>query len=116
MNQNDEWTIESLMGTMTAKEKVNFAYWLANKTEYAEQELLDFYRDYINGVSSFNCFFRHIPVKALSCYSNESFYVVCKGKTLEDAVRNYKRDFDKTRWKAVEFITHVINKNTQGTI
>jgi hypothetical protein len=96
---------------MSHKETVDFAYWLSHLTEYGEQELLDFYRDHINGVQSFQCFFRHTPVRSLSFYSNEGMYVVCKGKTLEEAVRNYKRDFDKTRWKSVEFVTSVEKKN-----
>jgi glutamate racemase len=49
-------------------------------------------------------------VKSISPYSTRSFYVTIKGKTLEEAIKNYKRDFDKEKFKTVEFVS-VVEKN-----
>lgn len=96
--------IEAFMGKLNTKQQVDFACWLANSTEYGQQELVDWYEDILNGVSSYNILFRHTPVRSFSSVSTKLFAVSCKGKTKEEAIASYKKSFDKERWKSVEVV------------
>lgn len=96
--------IEEKCKELTREQIIDFACWLANTNEqHGQQELVDWYEDVLNGISTYNLMFRHTPVKSFSAMSNQLLYVACRGKTLEEAVANYKREFDKTRWKMVEY-------------
>lgn len=96
--------VEERCKELTPEQIVDFACWLASKTIYGQQELVDWHKDVVAGVKSFNLMFKHYPAHSSSFGAIKMFFVGCKGKTQEEAIENYKRTFDKERWKCVEFV------------
>lgn len=96
--------IEEYIKSLDDTKRIDFACWLASKTIYGQQELVDWHKDVVEGISSYDLMFKHFPANTSSLGAVRLFFVSCKGKTKEDAIEKYKRGFDKERWRTVEYV------------
>lgn len=104
MAENDTNPVAVYFKSLSDEGKIDFVCWLASKTEYGSQELVDWHKDVLVGVKSFNLMFKHYPVHSNSFGAIKMFFVGCRGKTKEEAIEKYKRSFDKERWRTVEYV------------
>lgn len=94
---------EQWLGTLDKSQLMTVSSFLAthNCTPFEDDVLIHLLSDVLEGVETFQFTFRHYPLQGMGA---KVFAVACKGKTSKQAMENYIRNFDKTKYRKVEIV------------
>ena len=95
--------LEQWLNQLTREQLIKVAWYMSSWDcrQYEDETLIEHLRDVLDEIQTYHVHFKHYPIKGQGV---RCFRVSCKGKTQEEAIKNYKQSFDKTIYHKVEAI------------